>query len=69
MSLFTESTVEQAALARPEGLGHTVVPVPQIAPGEPQAGRADYGQVVPGERPPQRLTHPQWCWQEGTPCC
>jgi len=43
---FTESIVEQAALAWLESLGYGVVPGVQIAPGELAAERADYGAVV-----------------------
>ena len=43
---FTESVVEQAALAWLESLNYTVVAGPQIAPGEPQSERDDYRQVV-----------------------
>jgi len=43
---FTESIVEQAALAWLESLGYGVVPGVQIAPGEPAAERADYSAVV-----------------------
>lgn len=43
---FTESVVEQAALAWLEGLGYHVMQGPDIAPGELQAERDDYRQVV-----------------------
>jgi len=43
---FTESTVEEAALAWLESVGWRVRYGPDIAPGEPDAERADYGQVV-----------------------
>jgi type I restriction enzyme R subunit len=39
MSSFTESIVEDAALAWLESLGWTVVHGPEIAPGESGAGR------------------------------
>lgn len=42
----TESVVEQAALAWLESLGWTVKHGPEIAPGEPLAERASYGEVV-----------------------
>lgn len=45
-SAFTESVVEQAALAWLEALGFAVAHGPEIAPGEPAAERDDYGQVV-----------------------
>jgi len=45
-SAFTESVVEQAALAWLEALGFGVAHGPEIAPGEPAAERDDYGQVV-----------------------
>jgi type I restriction enzyme R subunit len=46
MTAFTESIVEEAALAWLEGLGYAVLHGPDIAPGEPFAEREDYGQVV-----------------------
>lgn len=47
---FTESIVEQAALAWLESPGYGVVPGVQIAPGEPAAERADYSAVVLARR-------------------
>ncbi|MBO3707719.1 MAG: type I restriction endonuclease subunit R [Candidatus Accumulibacter sp.] len=46
MSGFTESIVEQAALAWLESVGWRVRSGAGIAPGEPAAERDDYGQVV-----------------------
>ena len=46
MTAFTESVVEQAALAWLEGLGWRVTHGLEIAPGEAGAERADYAQVV-----------------------
>ena len=43
---FTESVVEQAALAWLESLKWRIVYGPEIAPGEPAAERDDYGEVV-----------------------
>jgi hypothetical protein len=43
---FTESVVEQAALAWLESVGWRVRSGAEIAPGEPAAERDDYGQVV-----------------------
>jgi type I site-specific restriction-modification system R (restriction) subunit len=43
---FTESVVEEAALAWLESMGYLVLSGPEIAPGEPAAEREDYGQVV-----------------------
>ncbi len=43
---FTESTVEDAALDLFRELGYAVRHGPDIAPGEPAAERADYGEVV-----------------------
>lgn len=43
---FTESVVEQAALAWFDGLGYTLLHGPRIAPGELEAERTDYGQVI-----------------------
>jgi len=50
MSGFTESVVEEAALAWLEGLGWKVLHGPEIAPGELAAERSDYGQVVLEQR-------------------
>ena len=47
---FTESVVEEAALAWLEGLGWKVLHGPEIAPGELAAERTDYGQVVLEQR-------------------
>ena len=52
---FTESIVEQAALAWLEALGYGVVFGPEIAPDAPEAERADYGQVVLEDRLRQSL--------------
>ena len=46
MSGFTESVVEQAALAWFEALGYTIVGGPSIAPGEPGQKRRTYADVV-----------------------
>ncbi len=43
---FSESVVEQAAMAWLEGLGYAVLAGPTIAPGELAAERADYSAVV-----------------------
>ncbi|HMV38467.1 MAG TPA: type I restriction endonuclease subunit R [Plasticicumulans sp.] len=50
MSAFTESVVEQAALAWLEAAGWQVRNGAEIAPGEPGAERDDYGQVVLAQR-------------------
>jgi len=50
MSAFTESIVEDAALAWLERLGYTIQHGPVIAPGELGAERTDYGQVVLEQR-------------------
>ena len=42
----TESVVEQAALAWLESIGWQVVNAAEIAPGEPDAERENYGQVI-----------------------
>ncbi|MFH1968770.1 MAG: type I restriction endonuclease subunit R [Verrucomicrobiota bacterium] len=55
MTPLNESVVEQAALAWLESLGYTIVSGPEIAPGEPQAEREDYGQVVLERRLRQAL--------------
>ena len=47
---FTESVVEQAALACLESTGWQVRNGADIAPGEPAAERDDYGQVVLAQR-------------------
>ena len=46
MTNFTESVVEDAALAWLESLGYAVKHGPEIAPGELFAERGDYGQVI-----------------------
>lgn len=46
MSVFSESVVEEAALAWLDSLGWSVRQGPYIAPDMPGAERADYGQVV-----------------------
>ena len=50
MTNFTESVVEQAALAWFEALGYTILSGPEIAPGEQAAERDDYGQIVLARR-------------------
>jgi len=50
VSGFTESEVEQAALAWLAGLGWTVAHGPEIAPETPAAERASYAQVVLEQR-------------------
>ena len=47
---FTESVVEDAALAWLEALGWTIKNGPEIAPGELAAERTDFGQVVLEQR-------------------
>lgn len=47
---FTESVVEDAALAWLEGIGYAVAHGPDIAPGEMLAEREDYGEVVLAKR-------------------
>lgn len=49
-SPFTESIVEQAALAWLESTGWSVKNGAEIAPDEPTAERDDYGQVVLAQR-------------------
>ena len=50
MGSFTESTVEQAALAWFESVGWSVRHGAEVAPGELAAERSDYGQVVLEQR-------------------
>ncbi len=50
MTTFTESVVEQAALAWLEATGWQVRNGAEIAPGESTAERDDYGQVVLAQR-------------------
>ena len=52
---FTESIVEQAALAWLESMGYVILSGPEIAPGESTAEREDYGQVVLERRLRQSL--------------
>lgn len=47
---LAESVVEQAALGWLRGLGYSATSGPEIAPGEPQAERDDYSQVVLARR-------------------
>ena len=54
-STFTESVVEEAALAWLESLGWTVKNGAEIAPGELATERSDYAQVVLAERLRQAL--------------
>jgi len=46
MDSFTESTVEEAALSWFDNLGYAVLHGPDIAPGELNAERVSYGDVV-----------------------
>jgi len=55
MPPLAESLVEEATLSWLEGLGYAVKHGPEIAPGEPAAERADYGQVVLEDRLRQAL--------------
>ena len=55
MSSFTESVVEEAALAWLDELGYSIAHGPDIAPGELAAERMDYGQVVLEDRLRQAL--------------
>lgn len=55
MSPFTESVVEDAALAWVESLGYGIKHGPDIAPGELAAERADYGEVILSDRLRQAL--------------
>ena len=59
MRTFTESVVEDAALAWLEGQGYAVVHGPEIAVGEPSAERSDpnYHDVVLERRLRQALGH------------
>jgi type I restriction enzyme R subunit len=50
VTAFTESVVEEAALAWLESIGWSVRHGAEIAPGEPAAERDDYGQVVLAQR-------------------
>lgn len=50
MDAFTESVIEQAAVAWLDGSGWRVGNGAQIAPGEPAAERDDYGPVVLAQR-------------------
>jgi type I restriction enzyme R subunit len=50
MTTFTESVVEEAALAWLESVGWQVRNGAEMAPGEPASERDDYGQVVLAQR-------------------
>lgn len=54
-SSFTESVVEDAALAWLESLGYAIKHGPEIAPGELFAERGDYEQVILADRLRQAL--------------
>ena len=56
---FSESIVEQAALAWLETLGYTILSGPDIAPGELQAERDEYRQVVLERRSSAGASTPQ----------
>jgi type I restriction enzyme R subunit len=56
MSSLTESAVEAAALSWFENLGYAILHGPDIAPGEPAAERASYGEVVLAEQLRSALT-------------
>ena len=56
MTNFTESVVEDAALAWLEGIGYTIKHGPEIGPEEIFAERTDYGQVVLADRLRQALS-------------
>src|SRR6267142_1475659 len=55
MGGFTESVVEEAALAWLGALGYSIAHGPDIAPGELAAERDDYGQVLLEDRLRQAL--------------
>ena len=55
MNSFTESVIEQAALAWLESMGYQILFGPEIAPGMPAAERENYGQVVLERRLRQAL--------------
>lgn len=50
MSTFTESVVEEAAIAWLEVLGYSIAHGPEIAPGELAAERKEFKQVVLEQR-------------------
>ena len=52
---FTESVVEEAALAWLEALGYTIISGPDIAPETPEAERDSWGQVILPRRLRQAL--------------
>jgi len=52
---FSESIIEQASLAWLKSLGYTILFGPEIAPGEIQAERENYGQVILERRLRQAL--------------
>ena len=56
MTTFTESTVEEAALAWLESLGWSIAHGPDIAPDTPGAERSDYGAIVLERRLRDALT-------------
>jgi len=60
MTRFTESVVEEAALAWLEAIDYEVLESVEIAPGELQAERIDYKQVVLERRLPPCSPRPPW---------
>ena len=55
MGIFNESIIEEATLSWLENLGYSIKNGLEIAPGEPAAERADYGQVILEDRLRQAL--------------
>ena len=50
MSAITESDVESAALSWLDDLGWRTAHGPDVAPGTPEAERADYGAIILAQR-------------------
>ena len=55
MTTFNESIIEEATLSWLESIGYSIRNGLDIAPGEPAAERADYGQVILADRLRQAL--------------
>jgi hypothetical protein len=67
MSSFTESVVEEAALAWLESIGWRVAHGPDIAPDMPAAERRDYVEVVLAQRLRDALAHASFIGFTGAP--
>ena len=64
MTAFTESVVEEAAIAWLQELGYAYLPGPNIAPGEgTRRGRLEAGTAAAQPQPAGSLLHAAGTWQ------